>query len=846
MNSEMLFELCRSAIQSGIVLLLQSCAVLLAGMGIGRAAHRFGPFVQSFVYRMTLATLAVLILTSVYAAPSMRVLWRVSLPSHHIAQSAPLSVGAPPLANAVPPMQGSETAAPSSTPASSVAGANVGGVPASATQKAASATKPSWTVGAEPYFVGVALWAVVALLLLGRIAYGQIGLALLRRNGVLISTGSEADMVLELCRERSIRTLPLRLVPGVRGPLLAGAWRPEIWLPEDFIGDTEPRVLKAVLAHEIAHFERSDNAWMLLAKVLRALMWPQALLWALRAEMAKSAENACDALVVDGGCPRHEYAECLLLLTERLAPSRWERSLGASAVPFRSQIGRRIQTLMSASQGLRTPSKWMKAGATGAAVVAIVAALSLVSSGVRNPLTVADIEKKETPWPASPEYLAQFTLASTAGNRAVPVTVATIYGKSWPESPEAPSILSDEDLDLLRLCKKSQLYSMGYTTGSGPSMHDRQYLEDILAKRPHFFFAEYMMGVWCAKNGDKTGYQSWLTRALADAPVVIAGRIQFNDGRPVPGFTFAPNLAYFSTANFMENHSDYNDAQHLGYPEVTTDAQGCFYLPAFHAITEVMGWSIDASSTAPRSSAAVETAKQMVMMMPQFPSQGVNRFRAAGKIAVLPPMIVRPYMEWLAPINKANQSMDHPAKVHGAALKIAWKPYPGAASYDAQIAEVIRRTDGYSATDIGYDTKEPHFHGSNGAASTEIVLNLGGNAPTFHRGRIYQISVSPRDAQGRQLSNSRDYYFQPLDALAPLSISKANVLKTFPSGTVVDSVTQSGDLTTIRGTIPHTVNLQTVSDRDFFGRRLDHLVSQSHYVGGVDRNDLKFEIAYKH
>ncbi|MEO7719260.1 MAG: M56 family metallopeptidase [Capsulimonas sp.] len=841
MNSEMLFELCRSAIQSGIVLLLQSCAVLLAGMGIGRAAHRFGPFVQSFVYRMTLATLAVLILTSVYAAPSMRVLWRISLPSHHIAQSAPLSVGAPPLVNAVQPMQGSETAAPSSTPVSSVAGANVWGDLSSATQKAASATKPSWTAGAEPYFVGVALWVVVALLLLGRIAYGQIGLALLRRNGVLISTGSEADMVLELCRERSIQPLPLRLVPGIRGPLLAGAWRPEIWLPEDFVGNMEPGVLRAVLAHEIAHFERSDNAWMLLARVLRALMWPQALLWALRAEMAKSAENACDALVVDGGCPRHEYAECLLLLTERLAPSRWERSLGASAVPFRSQIGRRIQALMSASRTPRTPSGWMKAGAAGAAVLLIVGALTLVSTGGRRTWVV---DNSETAWSASPGYLSQFTLPAENGWKAAPVMLPSIFEQPTVEHP-APSVLSDEERDLVRSCHQNAAYYMESIDGVS-SLHDRRELENILAKHPHFFFAEYLLGVWCAHAGDEAGHQRWLAQSLQDAPAVLAGRIQFDDGRPVPGYTFKPNIAYYSSAYFMEEHSDYNDTQRLDYPDVTTDAHGCFYLPAFHAIAQMIGWSASTAKKSSSNSGAAKAARKMVMMPPQGLTDGLIRFRSTERVGVMPPIVVRPYMQWLSPISAASQSMDHPEKIHGATMKIAWKPFPGAVTYDAHMVEIVRHGAGYTQTDVGYETNEPHFHGSHGNPSTEMTLALNGNQPTFYRGRVYQIVISPRDAQGRQLSNTYDYNFQPLDALAPLALSKTNVLKTFPPGVTIASFQQTGNLTVIRGTMPTPVNLQMVTDRDFFGLKLDHILTKSHYVGSVNRNDMTFEIAYKH
>ena len=107
-----------------------------------------------------------------------------------------------------------------------------------------------------------------------------------------------------------------------------------------------PTALRAILAHELAHLARRDNAWTLAARLLCALLWPQPLLWVLCRRLEQIGEEACDQAVLAQDCPPRAYADCLLTLAERHPLGRRERALGAGVAPFRSSLGRRIGRIL--------------------------------------------------------------------------------------------------------------------------------------------------------------------------------------------------------------------------------------------------------------------------------------------------------------------------------------------------------------------------------------------------------------------------------------------------------------------------------------------------------------------
>jgi hypothetical protein len=62
----------------------------------------------------------------------------------------------------------------------------------------------------------------------------------------------------------------------------------------------------------------------------------------------------------------------------------------------------------------------------------------------------------------------------------------------------------------------------------------REELEAILVKRPGFFYAEHLLGVWFDLHDQKELGKIWSQRALEHAPAILVQDFVLADGRPCP------------------------------------------------------------------------------------------------------------------------------------------------------------------------------------------------------------------------------------------------------------------------------------------------------------------------
>ena len=80
----------------------------------------------------------------------------------------------------------------------------------------------------------------------------------------------------------------------ILGPVTLGILRPEVCLPRRALDDLDASLLRAMLAHELAHLERRDPLWFALSDAVCRLLWFQPLLRRARARLVELAELACD------------------------------------------------------------------------------------------------------------------------------------------------------------------------------------------------------------------------------------------------------------------------------------------------------------------------------------------------------------------------------------------------------------------------------------------------------------------------------------------------------------------------------------------------------------------------
>jgi len=386
MSAAVLPETCRIAVQTGLVLLLQTGLILLLGLGVGWALRRRGPQAQGLAYRATLLAVLCVAVLSPSLVHGRRALWRVSLPARAPVPSASPGVGeaaptpeprpVPVHALPLPPASATGDVGPVDAPPVALGTPHV------------HAAGVHTTLDVLPWAAG--LWGAGTLALLAWLGLGQASLMVLRRRSV--PAGREAtDLLAHLCAGRGLAAPRLLVSSRVGSPFLAGLWRPAIFLPASYAQDFDADALRAILAHELGHWERRDNAWALLARLTCALFWPQPLLLALARRMAQAAEEACDALALAQGCSPRAYADCLLSLAERRSFSLGERAVGVGIVSFRSAVGRRIQTVLT-QKGKTMPAISSRLRATvlvGAALAALAAGCLVTSSAPAQPAVPA-------------------------------------------------------------------------------------------------------------------------------------------------------------------------------------------------------------------------------------------------------------------------------------------------------------------------------------------------------------------------------------------------------------------------------------------------------------------------
>jgi beta-lactamase regulating signal transducer with metallopeptidase domain len=142
----------------------------------------------------------------------------------------------------------------------------------------------------------VALWACGAALMLLRTAVGLHWVAHLRRRAQRIAEGEWAQRMQALSRRFGLGDVPLVVFEGDGGPLVAGLWRPMVFVPASLLAKMPPDLLEALLAHELAHIRRHDYLANLLQRAAEALLFFHPVVWWLSRRIRQERELVADDL----------------------------------------------------------------------------------------------------------------------------------------------------------------------------------------------------------------------------------------------------------------------------------------------------------------------------------------------------------------------------------------------------------------------------------------------------------------------------------------------------------------------------------------------------------------------
>ena len=127
-----------------------------------------------------------------------------------------------------------------------------------------------------------------------------------------------------LCSQLKISSPPaLATTSNIGSPILVGALRPTILIPESVIGSCGPDELSLIVAHELAHAKRRDLLWNWLPVLVRTCFFFHPLVWLAQSRFALDQEIACDCLALNRtSVPSKKYANVLVKVSSSTSNHR--------------------------------------------------------------------------------------------------------------------------------------------------------------------------------------------------------------------------------------------------------------------------------------------------------------------------------------------------------------------------------------------------------------------------------------------------------------------------------------------------------------------------------------------
>lgn len=260
-----------------------------------------------------------------------------------------------------------------------------------------------WLAGAACLSMGLALsWVRLRLRLRGRreVAAGPAR-HLLDRLLTRIGGGFEGRG-----RRHPVRR-PVRLTgtAALPVPVALGVGEREICLPRRALTELGERRQQGLLAHELAHLERRDPAWLLTARAVESLFFFQPLNRLARVRLQEISELRCDAWAVAATGDRVGLARCLTEVAGWLTADPSPLPVPGMARGNRN-LGERVRRILASSQewgdrGL-AGRRWLPAAGAAFLLGAVLLVPGLAPESFATPEPAAAARDAEPARPATP------------------------------------------------------------------------------------------------------------------------------------------------------------------------------------------------------------------------------------------------------------------------------------------------------------------------------------------------------------------------------------------------------------------------------------------------------------
>jgi TonB family protein len=196
----------------------------------------------------------------------------------------------------------------------------------------------------------LAVWVIGLLVTLFLLFAGSATLKRLASRSLPLSDPAWQKTIAELKNALGFkRSVHLLQSSGGSMPLTWGVVRPRVLFPGASAEWSAERRF-VVLAHELAHVQRSDWLVQILAELVCAIYWFHPLFWIARNQLHAESERACDDVVLSLGIEGQDYATQLLDIARGLRKFRPVCSL-AMAQQF--NLEKRLVAILSSTANRR-------------------------------------------------------------------------------------------------------------------------------------------------------------------------------------------------------------------------------------------------------------------------------------------------------------------------------------------------------------------------------------------------------------------------------------------------------------------------------------------------------------
>jgi uncharacterized protein (TIGR03435 family) len=167
---------------------------------------------------------------------------------------------------------------------------------------------------------------------------------------------------------QGIGGVSVRASAAIVEPSVVGWRRPVLLLPKGIERTLSAPQLDAVVAHELCHIRRADNATAAIHMIVETLFWFHPMVWWIGARMVHERERACDEAVLLSGHQPAVYAEGIISICKCYLGSPLACVTGVTG----ARLKVRIETIMlnQTAEALTGRARLFLASLGGAAVVA--------------------------------------------------------------------------------------------------------------------------------------------------------------------------------------------------------------------------------------------------------------------------------------------------------------------------------------------------------------------------------------------------------------------------------------------------------------------------------------------